>query len=71
MRGRDARSAQRVRSVVGAWDELPAGGRAVVVVVAVESRERWRSVAREGGVGAGGGDVRLQRCETAWWVVVV
>jgi len=25
-------------------------------------------VAREGGVGAeGGGDVRLQRCETAWW----
>lgn len=41
------------------------------VVAAVAWRRRWRSVAtgREGrsGVGAESGDVRLQRCETAWW----
>lgn len=37
----------------------------------LQSRGRWRSVAREGGVGAEGGDVRLQRCETAQQVVVV
>lgn len=53
------RAAQRGRSVVGACVELLQA--AVVVVAAVAWAVALRGVAREGGVGAEGGDVRLQR----------
>jgi hypothetical protein len=59
-----AAAAKRGRSVV----ELPAGwvGGGCNRVEGRGGCERWRRVGREieGGVGAEGGDVRLQRCET-------
>lgn len=58
-----ARGVPGQRSVFGAWSERRTSF--------LQSRGWWRSVAREGGVGAEGGDVRLQRCETGWVAAVV